>query len=1290
MITILALGMLSVSAVEIRKSNQHRHASIAKANARLALMLALGELQKYVGSDQRSTARAAVLESPGNIVANRNWLGVWETTYSQGSREWPVVGKAPAGTSNESPYAVRGAYEDLRHTNTSLNDGKWRDALHLAWLVSKRSETLGHSTPLDPGNDDVVELLGRGTMGEDLDEVSFSKNRILVEKIDIGADGALAWHVSDESQKASIASVAESRADALEFEAAAQANPALVKIGGEAPFGELNANLKPHAQKVITFGSVALALDEQRLRADFKQVWNHFTIDSGGLFTNPVTGGLKRDLTPLLLAKKSSPSLDFELASNDSSRAFSSRLPIIPGQQHGVLGPSFDALRNWAQHAHTDLQESETSYPAAATRMRPTTNWAHGISDGATADGARWGAEAPKIHPVMTDVRWHYYFSHHNRRIRTHLIPRVCLWNPYSRALRIPELSVLMPNPYFNVSHGMHFFPEESHVEELKATGVYPFTKWQDMGGYVGGEVYKMRLNPFPTERYLAFTLEETLIGAGECHVFSPKVANPQISAAGVNLQPYQQANPSQNVLSSSSPQGMDHFYFDHAATITYQIQAFGSKSDSTTVDWRNLTSAQVDQIDLGRIFDYQPELVLQAGSVEGFPFVLKTGTSSTLANLHSSASHPTLQLVYFGGGGAHSNNFFAYRGKDWGSANQQDGSFGFLERFADAPMKDSPDTHQVGAKLLWLDERGAEGNAPPLRTNRWPADHMALNVAPVANWNVRAQMAARSPSSQVANRWYMTSAGAWFLQFVPFTPQDSNDQPSLNSGNRFVKNPFGTSVDYSFFPNVVLFDLPSSGHGVLSIARMRHAMLSPYSWSPTYIVGHSLRDLHAPSDGTAHAVAASAYTGAAFPTLWDYLLGAAKEASSHGAFASAADSQGLLQIGNQQVSKSVSGGSFSSSDEILAYDIAYEVNQNLWDGYFLSSIPLSGDTESFAWNINQPLTNPRYRFNPDGPLAGADVPDLLTGADGLSAGFYRNAEFLYNTAAFNVNSTSVEAWTAFLSSTLGKTLPLRDGELGGDGVSFARHSLPFASATTEEAAPNSPGAWGGARTLTRDEIRTLAIHIVAEVKKRGPFLTLADFTNRRLADRNDETSHMGALDAAIMAAGLNSNFSSEPEHLTTSLNATGSVEDRDNNHPDFRNGYRYRDSAGQFTTTQPQSKAWGMPGFLTQGDLLEPLAPALTTRGDTFVIRAYGESGDGNGIKARAWAEATVVRTPRYIEHTDPGQTAAGGNTPLDAALETDFSSGRITEGNLSQTNRRFGRAFKVKSFRWLRADEV
>ena len=111
-------------------------------------------------------------------------------------------------------------------------------------------------------------------------------------------------------------------------------------------------------------------------------------------------------------------------------------------------------------------------------------------------------------------------------------------------------------------------------------------------------------------------------------------------------------------------------------------------------------------------------------------------------------------------------------------------------------------------------------------------------------------------------------------LQFVPLSPQDFTDQPNLNAtGTAFIKNPFGAAADFSISPRVVLFDLPSSDYGVLSLAKLRHAMLSPYSWNPSYIIGHSLRDIHSPAESTAHSVATDQYTGSLAPTRWDYLI---------------------------------------------------------------------------------------------------------------------------------------------------------------------------------------------------------------------------------------------------------------------------------------------------------------------------------------------------------------------------------------------------------------------------------
>jgi hypothetical protein len=89
------------------------------------------------------------------------------------------------------------------------------------------------------------------------------------------------------------------------------------------------------------------------------------------------------------------------------------------------------------------------------------------------------------------------------------------------------------------------------------------------------------------------------------------------------------------------------------------------------------------------------------------------------------------------------------------------------------------------------------------------------------------------------------------------------------------------------------------------------------------------------------------------------------------------------------------------------------------------------------------------------------------------------------------------------------------------------------------------------------------------------------------------------------------------------------------------------------------------------QADVLRHFAEQLTPRGDTFVIRTYGDSIDANGnVMARAWCEAVVQRIPDYLDGTD-------ANHLMEARLQ-------------SESNKLFGRTFQVVSFRWLNASEI
>src|SRR5690606_17298882 len=139
------------------------------------------------------------------------------------------------------------------------------------------------------------------------------------------------------------------------------------------------------------------------------------------------------------------------------------------------------------------------------------------------------------------------------------------------------------------------------------------------------------------------------------------------------------------------------------------------------------------------------------------------------------------------------------------------------------------------------------------------------------------------------------------------------------------------------------------------------------------------------------------------------------------------------------------------------------------------------------------PLPNGRILPNRmGGPINEEDLTD-----------YHRAASRLVVDGAFNVNSTSVEAWESLLLSNLGVKY---NGK-----VAFPRCTVPEDGTWNGGDATNN-GAWAGQRVFSKGEIRTLAEQIVRQVELRGPFLSMGDFVNRRLT--MDDLGKKGALQA--------------------------------------------------------------------------------------------------------------------------------------------------------------------------------
>jgi hypothetical protein len=98
-----------------------------------------------------------------------------------------------------------------------------------------------------------------------------------------------------------------------------------------------------------------------------------------------------------------------------------------------------------------------------------------------------------------------------------------------------------------------------------------------------------------------------------------------------------------------------------------------------------------------------------------------------------------------------------------------------------------------------------------------------------------------------------------------------------------------------------------------------------------------------------------------------------------------------------------------------------------------------------------------------------------------------------------------------------------------------------------------------------------------------------------------------------------------------------------------------------------------GTPAYISQADILQPIAPIINARSDTFLIRTYGEAlaADGKTVLAKAWCEAVVQRYPEYVNPQDSPETP-------------------ITASSLQQENSAFGRRILIKSFRWLSDKEI
>jgi hypothetical protein len=196
---------------------------------------------------------------------------------------------------------------------------------------------------------------------------------------------------------------------------------------------------------------------------------------------------------------------------------------------------------------------------------------------------------------------------------------------------------------------------------------------------------------------------------------------------------------------------------------------------------------------------------------------------------------------------------------------------------------------------------------------------------------------------------------------------------------------------------------------------------------------------------------------------------------------------------------------------------MSYLMNSALWDNFFFSgAAPVLKSSKTGNYNAVRNLSaqdvlnnfatgtgklaNPSMRlYQPfgisDAPYAfgftgDATTPAFLNTTDRnvtpvAPDGWKKMSSYLLNDGSFNVNSTSVEAWTALYASLKG--LGLGTGATSTSNAQFPRIIGPNGQAVTLNDLKKS-SYWNGFVNLSDTQIKALAVATVAEVKARAKF----------------------------------------------------------------------------------------------------------------------------------------------------------------------------------------------------------
>ncbi|WP_035613162.1 hypothetical protein [Haloferula sp. BvORR071] len=272
LLTILAVGLLTLSTVSIRSAGQSDSLSVARANARMALALAIGQLQKSAGPDQRITAPANAVDSkfpPGVTGAWKSWRPPQDSPDYKKERTDRFMGYL---MSNPDP-STKPDLNTLPKGSSSGSKGSLSEQL----------------------------LVGPGSLGKDATTSEVRAPMVALANIKGKAStGGLAWTTLDEGVKGRIdLAPADQSKNAVGETVARMGAPARNKAGKLKGMDFLEGKQEELAgklPKLVSTGEVDLAATDKETSDRY---FNDFSVSSNSLQTDTANGGLKTDLSVL-------------------------------------------------------------------------------------------------------------------------------------------------------------------------------------------------------------------------------------------------------------------------------------------------------------------------------------------------------------------------------------------------------------------------------------------------------------------------------------------------------------------------------------------------------------------------------------------------------------------------------------------------------------------------------------------------------------------------------------------------------------------------------------------------------------------------------------------------------------------------------------------------------------------------------------------------------------------------------------------------------------------------------